>query len=275
MTALTCAVIGVVSVVLWGYRYGTIISPDGRVYIAMAHGAQAPSPFRWRLAPRLLGRCPVVWRWSSWGALVGAAVLVGLYAEQQGLPGWAAASLFCALPWFRGLVRMPLLTDQLGMFLALAGALVPWPFAIPLWLLAGACSERSVVFAAVFAWNPLALVGLLVPMSAAILTPRGPEAEHNDWQVMRQLHNRARLAVYVLPWGACLLAVLAPSWQLAAAVGLGYAQMAIATDRARIYMAGAPVVVVTTLAAVPAWSWPLLILAMVVNPASEWEAPWK
>ncbi len=248
MTSLVCAAIGLLAVALCWWRYSWIVSPDGAAYLAMANGAPAPAPFRWRLLPRILGRWPAVWRWCSWASLVVSAVLVGAYAEQRGIPGWSAAGLFCALPWFRGLVRMPILTDQLAMVFALGSALSPPCLAVPLAIVAGCCSERAPVFAAVFAWSPLPLVGLVVPAVMA-LTTRGPSSAHNSLRTMRELHNRAQPHVY--------------------------AQLLVATDRARLYQWGAPVVVVSALSALPPAWWPAAILATVISPASDWVAPWK
>lgn len=275
MTAIACLAIGLLAVALCWWRYGWLVTPDGQQYLAMARGEPVPDPFRWRLLPRLLGRYPRVWHAVSWLSLVGCCVLVGQYAEQLGIAGWAAAALFVTLPWFRGLVRMPLLTDQVGMLAALGCALLPWWAAIPCALVAGAANEKAPLFAAVFAWSPIPLVGAVVPAVVAMVTKRGPKASHNDWRAMRELHNRAQPHVYLLPWGACLLAVLAPSWQLLLAVAGGYGMFVMATDRARLYQYGCPVAVVATLSVLPPQWWPLAVLVNVVSPACDWCVPWK
>jgi hypothetical protein len=266
--------IGAVAVALWWYRYGTIVSPDGQAYLRLAAGHGGPAPFRWRLAVYLLGRYPLAWHWLSWSALAASAGLVGEYSGRHGIAPWAAAGLFAALPWFRGLVRMPILTDQLAMVCAIGAALVPWYAAIPLALLAGTLSERAPVFSAVFAWSFVPLVGLIVPAVMVAMTRGGIES-HNDWRAMRELHNRVQPHTYVLPWGACLVAALGVGWQLVAAVALGYSQMLVATDRARLYQWSAPVVVVSALVAAPAEWWPAMVLATVAAPWCDWVAPWK
>lgn len=273
--------------VLWSiYRYQWIVSPDTAHYLAAMAGKPVPSPFRWRVFPRLLapllrpGRPHVqvthVWAAFSWASLVLSAAHVGVYAEQHGVPGWAAVALFVTLPWFRGLVRNPCLTDQPAMLFALLAATSPvWWHQIVFGLLAGACTERAPVFAAVFAWSPWPLVGLVVPAVAALVTKRGAALDHNDWRRMRALHNQAQPHVFILPWGACLLSVLAPTWQLAAAVGLGAAQLLVATDRSRLLQWGAPVVIVVTLSVVPEWLLPALVLYQVAAPWCDFVSPWK
>lgn len=274
VTPLLPLAIALLALVLWWYRYGVIVSPDGAAYLSGARGGPIEPPFRWRLLPAIVGRWPLAWHALSWSALVASVVLVGAYAEQRGIPAWAAAALFAALPIVRGLVRMPLLPDHVGMAAALGCAVAPWWAVVPLAILAGACTEKHPVYAAVLAWSPLPLVGLAVPLLMR-LARGGKLGSANDWRVMRELHNRAALHIYALPWGACLLCVLAPSWQLAAALALGYGQMLIATDRARLYMAMAPVVVVSALSVLPPEWWVVAVLVTVVNPASDWSAPWK
>lgn len=272
-----CAPTAALLACLW--RYGWIVTPDGQAYMMAARGAVVPSPFRWRVLPRLIGRWPTVWRFASWTSLLLSAVLVGLYAEQHGLPAWAATALWVTLPWFRGLTRMPLLTDQIGMAAALGCAVTgQWWAVVPLALLAGSASERAPVFAAVFAWSPLPLVGLIVPAIAALTTKRGdlPWTDgHNDFWRIRDMHNQAQPHVYLLPFGATLLSVLGVTWQWSLALGLGIAQWMVATDRARLLQWGAPVLVVVTLQVVPTSWLPLLVLYQVVAPWCDWSHPWK
>lgn len=55
----------------------------------------------------------------------------------------------------------------------------------------------------------------------------------------------------LLPWGACLLAILNPSWQLLAVLAFGYAQLLVATDTVRLYQQAAPVVCIAAATALP------------------------
>lgn len=275
MSYLIYVVIGVIGVLACLYRYGWIVTSDGQAYIEIANGKPGLAPFRWRLVARLLGRSPRLWVGISWTALVASTALVGVYADQHGLPGWAAAALFVSLPYFRGLVRIPIVTDHLGMFFALAAGVAPWWAAIPLGVLAGCCNEKAPIFAAIFAWSPLPLVGLVVPATMVLLTRGGPKSLHNSWKLMRELHNKAQPHIYILPWGVCLLGVLTPTYQLLLAIVFGYAQMLVATDRSRLYQMGAPVVILATLAVLPAWALLPAILTMIALPSTDFVAPWK
>jgi hypothetical protein len=290
------AAIGLLALVVWWYRYGVVPSPDGAGYLMAAAGHGAPTPFRWRILPWALGgMCsgvsPVPRHWSqafdeakgavrlwtvvSWLALVASAALVGVYADARGVPGWMAVVLFVNLPWYRGLVRNPVLTDQVAMACALGAAIAPWWAAVPLSMLAGAANERAPLFAAVFAWSPVPLVGCCVPVLAAILTKHRElswTAGHNDWRHWRTEHGKAQLYELVLPWGAALLAASEPSWQLAACCALGYGQLLVAHDRVRLYQWGAPLVASIAAGAMASLPVSVMALALVVhavNPLGE------
>lgn len=280
---LVCLVISALAVAAWWWRYGWIVSPDTRAYLEIAAGSGGPSPFRWRAIVRALAVIPEQhriqgWKWFSWMALVASGILVGAYAEQRGVHGWAAAAIWVTLPWFRGLVRNPCLTDQIGMAAALGCAVLPWWATVPCALVAGASSERAPVFAAVFAWSPLPLVGIIVPAAMALATTHRELSwtkGHNDWRAMRELHSLAQPHTYLLPFGALLLAPLAFTWQAAAALALGVAQWLVATDRSRLLQWGAPVLVVVTLLAVPERLWTMLVVYQIAAPWCDFVSPWK
>ena len=65
---------------------------------------------------------------------------------------------------------------------------------------------------------------------------------------------------------ALVVALAAPSWQLAAVLALAYGQLLIATDTVRLYQWAAPTVAIAATSAVePQW-WPVLIALTVFNP---------
>ena len=299
MTFLVCTLLGVMAVALWWYRYQTTPTQDGGAYLVVAAGHPCPPPFRWRRLQTLLrpwcrgvspqppawstpfAQAPTavrIWTAASWIALAVSSGLVGVYAEQHGVSGLLAAGLWVSLPWFRGLVRCPVLTDQVAMMLALAAAVAPWWASVPLALLAGRANERAPLFAAVFAWSPLPLIGILAPAWAwwrapeCRLLPWLKEERYRPWKAMRSYHGGAPLYEFMLPWGAGLVAVGRVSLQLAAALLLGYGQLLVASDRARLFQWGAPVVVVaaaSVLGTAPEWLMWLVVGAHVVSPWCE------
>lgn len=299
MTFAICTLVGAIAVAIWWYRYSTTPTQDGGAYLVVAAGHPCPPPFRWRrlqclLRPWCRGVTPqpaswstpfqqapkavAVWTAASWTALAVSSGLVGVYAEQNGVSGLLAAVLWVSLPWFRGLVRCPVLTDQVAMMLALAASVVPWWAAIPLALLAGRANERAPMFAAVFAMSPVPLVGLLAPAWAwwrapeCCLLPWLKPERYSPWGAMRRYHGGAALYEFVLPWGACLLATGNVSIQLAAAMVMGYGQLVVASDRARLFQWGAPVAVVAAcqvLGSAPAWVVGLAVVAHVASPWAE------
>jgi hypothetical protein len=269
MLTAACACL---AIAWYRYRYGRILTPDGVAYLRAAGGEPVSSPFRWRLAARVLGRLPS-WAWDSvsLASLLASSCLVGALSERAGASPRLAACLWLGLPWVRSLVRCPWLLDQVGMLAALGAALAPWPYQVPLALVAGACSERAPVFAAVFAWSPVPLVGLIVPGLAAVLTRRGatmPEHPTQPWVTGRALLQATPTWRLVVPWGACLAG--ACTVQTGAALALGYAQCLVATDRVRLYQWAAPVVCVAAAGALQDLPAPLLGLVLVAH----WTWPW-
>lgn len=248
----------------------------------MAQGRRVARPFhlRW-LVPLLAGVDG--WVWIS--RISVALCVVG----SVWFAGWAGLLIVgCA-----GIVRFnlanPVLVDAPAFALAVMAAATvhndPY-LAVFLVLLAGACKETGPAFAAVWAWHPLLLVGLAVPLARMFVKAGSdPFADGRSrqygtfrddplislalsdplravWTVRRRLPFWS----YVLPWGALLCGLAAPSWQLAAGLTLAYAQLAVATDTVRLYQWAAPSLMVAFAAAVPTgWLLPL-VLVHVANP---------
>jgi hypothetical protein len=271
VTELAC----LLALVWYRYRYGCILTPDGVAYLRAAAGEPVSGPFRWRLAARFMGALPPqAWDLVSQGALLVAGCLVYALSERAGANPHLALALWLGLPWTRSLVRCPYLLDQVGMAAALGAALAPWPYQIPLALVAGSCSERAPVFAAAFAWSPVPLVGLIVPGLAAVLTRRGPTmAEHptDPWGTARTLLQATPTWRLVAPWGACLAAAGACTVQVGAALALGYAQCLVATDRVRLYQWASPVVCVAAAGVLQGLPAPVLGFVLFAH----WVWPWS
>lgn len=270
-----------------------IPTPDGVRYLHLGAGERVPKPYhlRW-LVPWLCGRRDRAWLVSAWSSWVAAAVLVGLLA-----PSWqtgvAAGLMFAALPGIRFNVRHPILVDLPAMALAIGAAVLASQgqlvAAVVVAVLAGTAKESSPLFAAVYAWCPWLLLGLVAPAvrwlvsrPAAIaddplrryqIGPGGyvPEfawiLEH-PFRAGVKYHRAAWWdgAVMVAPWGAALVALADPSWQLLVALVAGYAQLLVATDTVRLYQWAAPVVCVAAATAVPAGWLVVLVVLCVWNP---------
>jgi len=186
------------------------------------------------------------------------------------------------LPGIAFSVRHPVLVDAFGMALALGAALmlsVCWPIAIVLALLAGCTRETAPIWAAVYAWNPLLLVGL-VPVGVRWLMRSGPDVldPKNAWILEHPIKASIEFhagrwtdpLLMVLPWGGLLAGITAFTVQTLVAVGLGYAQLLVATDAVRLYQWAAPVLALAAVAAVPAWALPIVALTVIFNP---WKGP--
>ena len=166
--------------------------------------------------PWVCGTSETRWRVASFGGMVMATGLIGALAWQHGATGTQAAfaaALFLGLPWVRFCTDCPVLVDMPGLALALlAAVLVPVNgYLCGAALFAAAMvSEKAPIWAAVFAWNPALLVGLLVPLAFRLALKPGPIA--GDDRFVATISHPLRTAlethaglwrnpfVMVLPW---------------------------------------------------------------------------
>lgn len=253
------------------------VTPDGLRYLHPS----PPAPFHRRaLLPWLCRENPRRWLIQAWVGY--ALLLVGTWGLVGGWQGVAAAALVAPLPGILLGIRFPVLVDLGALGLATSAAAlwvngIEWA-AIVLVVLAGAAKESAPVFAAAFAWSPWLLVGLAAPLLIGLIRKPGAMPEMGDehqWildhpiKASRKYHDgmlRSLSPALLLPWGACVVALAAPSWQLAAVLALAYGQLLVATDTVRLYQWAAPTVAIAATQAVePQW-WPVLIALTAFNP---------
>lgn len=263
------------------------LPPDSRRYLAM-HKRRVCRPFhlRW-LMPLVLRGDVKAWTLLTRISIVVIGVAVAGYT---GSP-WMAAVAF--LPAFTWNWHNPVMVDAYGMAWALATTLVAmqgwWWLAIPMALVGGTIRETVPIWSAIYAWNPILLVGL-VPVAVRCLMKQGKDTwtDHNAFYVAHPIKagqdfHRGRWRdplLMVTPWAGLIagLAVLASSnvagpggaLQLAVALAAGYLPMLIATDSVRIYQWAAPVLALACVTVLPAWALPFVALSIVVNP---WRGP--
>lgn len=253
------------------------LTPDGYRYLKRTN---LPAPFhlRW-LIPWLCRDESTRWNAAAWAGFTG--LVVGTWGLVGGWAGVAAAALVAVLPSVRFGLAHRVLVDlpALGLATLAAAAWVNgWTIpALVLAVLAGMSKETAPVFAAIFAWSPFLLIGLVAPMMIDALRTRGGDdlGEHHAWilahpvQASRKYHAGYLTTLdprLVLPWGACVVALASPSWQLAAVLVAAYAQLTVATDTVRLYQWAAPAVAVAAVTAVPPVWWPVLIILTAFNP---------
>jgi len=249
-----------------------VLTPDGVRYFE-ATNRRVARPFHYRFAlPLVLRRNERAWLWCSRSAIVTIGVLTALYA---GSP-WMMCVAF--LPGIAFSWRCPVLVDATGMACALLAAVlwpVWWPAAIAVVLLSGCVRETAPVWAAIYAWNPVMLVGL-VPTIIRAFQRAGSDVldAENAWILRhpilasRKYHRGLWLdpMVMVAPWGALLVGLRSLDVQLGMALLAGYGQLAVATDSVRLYQWAAPVLAAATVRSVPGWALPFVALGVVFNP---------
>ncbi|WP_424535598.1 hypothetical protein ACOZ38_36800 [Sphaerisporangium viridialbum] len=286
--ALVAFVAGIVLIAIGRLNVVESVSPDGHRYRALGAGEHVSMPFalRW-LLPRVCRDSLVRWRIN---ALLHLAVLPPLLTLW--LRHWihddkllvVGALLVCGLSGiWRITLRWPVLVDATALTWAVGSAVAfhydLWVLGVALALVAGCIKESGPVFAACYAWTPLALIGLAAPLIRALTVRVGTDVMAQP-HVTRQpvlasrVHHLGKwfdARAMVLPWGVGVLAALATQSQIVAMLAvtllLAYAQLVVATDTARLYHWAAPPVILATMTVLPPhWA----VLALVVHLFNPW-----
>lgn len=259
------------------------LGPDGARYWLAAGGERVSRPFhvRW-LLPLICGQHIRRW-WAVW--FTGWALMAG------GMIGWrfaagdpwqialASAGLLLALPGILGpKVTIPVGVDIPATGLALCGVALcefgNWPGGVAMIAASAMIRETSPVWAALWLWSAWPLLGLVPVAIAYAFVKSGPDPLGPKFQEIVDHPVRTALAahrsqwrnawVMVAPWGACLAALVEPSWPLVAVLVLAYAQLLVATDTVRlVHHAAGPAMAVAAAHVVPI-PWLLLVVAVHV-----------
>jgi len=261
------------------------LGPDSARYVLAGQGHRVARPFhlRW-LLPFVCRDVPRRWWivWSlSWPLTAAAMVVLALGRGLELGPAVGAAALLVALPGLLGpVVVRPVGVDlpalAVGLWAAALLELGWWPAAVVLVLVAGSVKESTPVFAALWAWHPLLLVGLLAPAIRAVcsrpeldpVTAGNPtllEVHNHPVRTALEAHrDRARDAwLWLWPWGASLAALVRPSVAVVSTLVAAHAQLLVATDTVRLlHTAAGPVVALAAAEVIPG---PLLILAAAAS----------
>jgi len=260
------------------------VTPDGRRYLAIANGERVARPFHYRwLVPWICGTHARRWRWTAEISTAGLALTAAWWVQLHGFD-WryqlAAPFLVAGLMGVWGFNRTyPVLVDAPAMLLALLAACTLeagwWPAAIVFVLLAGATKETAPGFAALWAWNPVLLVGLVAP-AIRFLQRSGEDVldERNAWilahpfRAAREFHQGRWLdwRLMVAPWGVLLTALWEPDVQLVVVLAVAYGQLLVATDSVRLYQWAWPAALVAALGVVPAELLAVAVIAHLYNP---------
>lgn len=202
--------------------------------------------------------------------MAAVGILAAIYV---GTP-WAAC--VALLPGVAFSLRYPVLVDAPALALALLSAVL-WPVApwasVLVAILAGCVRESAPVWAALYAWNPWALLGLLpVVIRWGMRCGEDPagygDALAHPLRSSLAAHRGRWLspALMVAPWGGMIVGLVSLDLRLGAVLVAGYGQLLIATDSVRLYQWAAPVLALAAFSVLPSQWWPLLALSVVFNP---------
>jgi hypothetical protein len=143
---------------------------------------------------------------------------------------------------------------------------------------AGSIKETSPIFAACYAWNPVPLLGLVVPLVRRLTSTPGSDPMNEESMLRHPLRagvlsHKERwfdIRTMAAPWGAALLAVLTTDARiipmLAVTVILAYAQLLIATGTVRLYQWAAPPMVLAAVGVIPGEWAVFALLFHLLNP---------
>lgn len=262
------------------------LGPDSARYMLAGTGEHVARPFnlRW-LLPTLCRNSAPRW-WAVWFAswvITGAGMVwwgfeAGLVWQQY----LAAPVLVLALAgvWAPSVCR-PVSVDLPAMAVSIVAVAALqagwWPLAVALILVAASIKETSPVFAALWAWHPILLVGLLAPIVVSFF--RKPALDEITGTamngVLKHVHDHPVRSAWehhagkwrdprmVTQWGGCLAALYRPSWHVAAVVAAAYGQLVVATDTYRlVHTAAGPLLALVAVQVVPL---PWLAVACVVS----------
>ncbi len=236
------AAIAAAAVFVFVWSGGIHRCADGDRYTS---GKLQPTPFNRRFCswpPRLL-------MWMTWASFVALAATLS----------WKQALLFVMLPGVAFCANLPTTTDGPAMLLAWCSALAlqrgQVALSVSCTLLSGAVHERSPVFAALYAWSPLPLVGLLVPLvvglikGAAAPDRASPEVAerlvgHGLWGAIAAHRDYVDLLspnglVWSLRGLPLMAGYLGCSLQAWLCLGVAFASRIMGTDTSRFIMWGA------------------------------------
>ncbi|QBQ74827.1 hypothetical protein [Caudovirales GX15bay] len=253
------------------------LSSDGWRYLALAE-RDVPRPYNYRwLLPKLAGKDRRRWAQATNMSLFAMVPLMRWHTGRWG-PGLFLFGLEGVWGHSR---RYPVTTDATAMAGAILAAAATrhrrWELAVAASLVAGATKESAPVFAALYAWNPLPLVGLLSPVvrqfaeeGADITDDFSHQCVIDPYRCAWQVHGGTLgdAKRWIAPWGALLAGLADPSAQTVATLGAGYVQCVRAVDTARLYQWAWPVLAERTVEAAGPW-WPLLLLGHLLNPRRE------
>jgi hypothetical protein len=259
------------------------LGPDSARYMLAAQGHGVARPFNLRvLLPAVCGDDPRMW-WGVW--LLSwpvAAAGMAWWAFESGLV-WqqmlAAPILLLALAgvWAPHVCR-PVSVDLPAMAVSIVAVAALeagwWPLAVVLAVIAGSIKESSPVWAALWAWHPILLVGLVVPLVIGVWR-RPTLDEVTQMPVLRRVHDHPVRSAWehhagkwrdprmVAQWGGCLAAFYSPSLRVAVVTAVAHAQLIVATDTYRlIHTAAGPFLAVAAVQVIPV---PWLALACAVS----------
>lgn len=262
------------------------LGPDSARYMIAGQGVPVARPFnlRW-LLPTLCRNSAKRW-WLAW-ALSWPIAAAGMawWGFETGLV-WqqfiAAPVLVLSLAgvWAPSVCR-PVSVDLPAMAVSIVAVAALqagwWPLALVLILAAASIKESAPVFAAVWAWHPILLVGLLVPVVVSLVRkPSMDEITGGAMNgVLKHVHDHPIRASWehhvgkwrdprmVVQWGACLAAFVEPSLRVVAVTAVAYAQLIVATDTYRlVHTAAGPLLALVAVQVIPL---PWLALACAVS----------
>ncbi len=213
-------------------------------------------------------------RWCGWPRrLLIGCTYAGLLFVASTLGSWWQALIFVTLPgvWF--VATRPTTVDAVSMGLAWGSSLL-FPHsafgAVLLSALSGFVHERGPVFAALYVWSPLPLIGLVCVGWWRKKAPpdRDPYVGLSSFRETVRAHKKAQ---DWLSWGSYVMATrgLVPIAALVGvplsawcALAVATASRLVATDNSRIVMWGAPPMI-AAMHGVPMWAVAIHTLSFV------------
>lgn len=274
MIELMLVVIGWTIMAMYRTAYGTRLSPDGMFYAMRKmdgghYSASVDLPLPYSLRPLLVELLTTerAWILTSWASIAAVAVVsykwfcLCLTTEQSIT---AVLLLFTFSHITRLTAIFPVLIDSASIAATFLVVYL-WNMAVtPIDYLIASCTslllalmnEKIAVFAAVWSWSLMPLIGLFVTMIRYLQTTHqgktGIKWLDNPMQEAITTHvQRIKNGTWWHAWGILPLAVFFAGWTGLAAVVIACAQLLRSQDYARLVLWCAPVLIIPILTHTP------------------------
>lgn len=256
-------------------NFDGILTSDGWRYQAL-YERSVPKPYNYRwLIPKIAKQDRR--RWS----IISISSILLMIPGMRWLTGrWSSGLFLFGLSGIWPFAKKyPVLVDPPAMASAIIAAAAvkhkKWPLAIAASIFSGASKEIGPIFASLYAWHPLPLIGLISPLVRHFYEEGEDVTDDYSHQLLKAPFRNAWSSridklydpnLWLTPWGVCLLGFFKGDIRTISTLSVAYAQCVRSNDSIRLYQWAWPVLAENTLEILPKEFWFGALTLHMVNP---------